>query len=280
MLNTKEKLIETGIYSIIDNSAINIRKKIITEKSGNMREFYNISIMVGIEYVFTDKEIYSLMEIVKEIVDYLEQKDIENYLKPNYEIWFISFKPYSRLAVSLLNMIKKPIRTKVYLKTINDINNLFINQSILLDDDKAVDTTAKHIFVAYSANNSDSEITASKVVEYLKSKDVPVWYFPSKVSWGDSITSKEEEAIHNAYASIICYTSDFLEGKTALQEYNALMAKKREKNDFKVGMILINCEPTHIPPFMKDSFYLKISNPNDPMFESIMESIYNSIIVL
>jgi len=275
--HNKEKLKENGLSMIINNSAINIRKIVLKEKNNRLRGLYNISIMVGINNVLTEDDVYTIMEIIFVIINYLEDIEEKEFLKPHYEVWLITYKNYDKLVIPLLNMIKKPIRTDIHLKTINNINTLFLAKNITLEDSITKDRLSKHVFIAYKNNNILSKNTAIKVVDYLKIRKIPTWYYPTNVKWADSITKKEEEAIRNAFAAIICYTPDFLEGKTSTQEYNALMAKKREEPNFKVGLLLINCDKKDVPTLMKDSYYVKISNPNDPTFESIMNSIYHSI---
>ena len=60
--------------------------------------------------------------------------------------------------------------------------------------------------------------------------------------------------MRNSFAGLIIFTPDFLEGKTAHEEYRALLAKRRAESNFKVGILRVNCGRDTIPEFMKDYF--------------------------
>ena len=116
---------------------------------------------------------------------------------------------------------------------------------------------AYHVFIAYRSGNKSSEDATRKIKDYLQDRHIPVWFFENKVAWSDSITNKEE-AIENSFAAIICYTLDFLQGKIARQEYDALQARKRENEKFRLGLLLISCEHKDVPALSKDLWSLNL----------------------
>jgi len=138
----------------------------------------------------------------------------------------------------------------------------------------------KHVFLAYRAGNSQGEASARKLGEYLKNKDIPVWFFPRRVGWGDSITTEEEEGIKNSFAGVIVFTADFLEGRTAIEEYRALLAKKRGQPGFKAGLLLVGCTREKIPPFMEDYFWVRVDGPEDPRFGEEARKIHRGLLGL
>lgn len=138
----------------------------------------------------------------------------------------------------------------------------------------------EHVFIAYREGNSLGRDIAKKLGRYLSQKRVRVWLFPWRVGWGDSITKEEEEGIGGAFASVIVFTRDFLEGPSATEEYRALMAKKRDDPEFKVGLLLVGVNGDKIPPLMKDYFYARIGKLDDPRFEQQSNFIYRGILGL
>jgi len=138
----------------------------------------------------------------------------------------------------------------------------------------------KHVFLAYRVKNILGEASVKKLGKYLMGKDISVWYFPWRVGWGDSITVEEENAIRNSFAGIIVLTQDFFEGKTATEEYRALLAKRRTDSDFKVGLLLVGCAYENVPPFMKDYLWAEVDGPEDQRFEEEIEKIYRGLLGL
>lgn len=146
--------------------------------------------------------------------------------------------------------------------------NLRINQPL---------TRGKHIFIAYRKN---VEEIARKVAIYLAKYNLKVWFFPWKVGWGDSITIEEEKGIRDSFAGLIIFTPDFLGGKTTSEEYKALAAKKREDPHFKLGVLLVNCDPQTLPPFLKDCFAVKLNSYEGPEFTKALEKIRRGLLGL
>jgi len=135
----------------------------------------------------------------------------------------------------------------------------------------------KHVFFAYRCG---VEKIAEKLATYLISKNIKVWYFPWKVGWGDSITTEEEKGLKNSFAGLIIFTPDFLEGRTAHEEYRALIAKRKEDPHFKVGILRVNCGREDIPEFMKDYFDVFIKSEDDPDFDNITHIIWRGLLML
>jgi len=138
----------------------------------------------------------------------------------------------------------------------------------------------KPVFLAYREKNTFGKASAEKIGKYLVDRDISVWYFPWRVGWADSITAEEDEGIQNSFAGVIIFTPDFFEGKTATEEYRALLAKKRDDTAFKVGLLLVGCTHEDVPPLMKDYLWAKVDGPEDPRFEEEAEKIYRGLLGL
>jgi len=138
----------------------------------------------------------------------------------------------------------------------------------------------KCVFLAYRANNALGKTSASSLGKYLKDRGFSVWYFSWRVGWGDSMTEKEEDGIKKSFAGVIIYTSDFSDGKTATEEYRALLAKRRSDSDFKVGLLLVGCPHEKVPPFMRDYFWAAVDGPEDQRFEEEAKKIYRGLLGL
>jgi len=149
-----------------------------------------------------------------------------------------------------------------------------------LSDDELPIYLTNHVFIAYKSGNENSEKIAKRLGEFLRARKIPVWLFPWRVGWADSITKEEEQGIAGSFAAVICYTPDFLEGKTAREEYGALLAKKREDPDFKAGLFLIGCNHMLVPPFMKDYLWAEITDLEDQRFEEEAIKIYRGLLGL
>jgi len=150
-------------------------------------------------------------------------------------------------------------------------------QRFKLSEDSIPKYLKKHVFLAYRSNNKSGKKTARKLGKFLKEKGIRVWLFPWEVGWSDSITEAEEQAIRNSFGAVICFTSDFLNGQTAIEEYRALSAKRRRDPDFKLGLLLVGCNYDIIPPFMQDYFGAKIENYDDENFECEANRIYRGL---
>jgi hypothetical protein len=128
----------------------------------------------------------------------------------------------------------------------------------------------KHVFVAYRQH---MESLARKVAIYLEKNDLKTWFFPWRIGWGDSVTSEEEKGISRSFAGLIIYTPDFLEGRTAKEEYRALAAKKREDPAFKLGVLRVGCSQETVPAFLKDYFSAALDSKDDDAFVREMGKI-------
>ena len=177
-----------------------------------------------------------------------------------------------------------PVEIQELLKSIDELVWEKIRENLItrfsLQEDNLPRYLTKHVFIAYKSGNEASEKSAKRLGEFFLDKKITVWLFPWRVGWADSITKEEEQAIEGSFAAVICYTPDFLEGKTAREEYGALLAKKREDPDFKVGLLLIGCDHKIIPPFMKDYLWAEITDSEDQRFEEEAIKIYRGLLGL
>lgn len=149
-----------------------------------------------------------------------------------------------------------------------------------LSEDTLPTHLKRHVFLAYKEMNEQSKQAARRLGEFLEEKGMRVWFFPWRVGWADSITEEEEQAIRDSFGAVICLTPDFLEGRSAREEYRALSAKRRREPDFKLGYLLIGCNHEVVPPFMTDYFGVKIENHEDPKFAEEAMKIHRGLLGL
>jgi len=135
----------------------------------------------------------------------------------------------------------------------------------------------KHVFIAYRLHAKNM---ARKMASYLSRNNIDVWFFPWKIGWGDSITSEEEKGIDSSFAGLIIFTPDFLEGRTAMEEYRALAAKKRQDPRFKLGLLRVNCPRELVPPFLQDYFDVEVNSDRDSKFSDVAAKILRGILGL
>ena len=135
-------------------------------------------------------------------------------------------------------------------------------------------TKGKHFFIAYRVT---ADAIAQQIVAYLHENDVNVWYFPYKVTWGSSVTTEEEKAIDASYGALIILTPDFFEGKTTIEEYRALEAKKRQDQNYKIGVMRVDCPREKVPPFLRDYFDVEIKSLKDPKLDDAFNKILRGI---
>ena len=135
----------------------------------------------------------------------------------------------------------------------------------------------KHVFIAYRITHED---IARKLSVYLTEKGINVWFFPWRVGWGDSITDEENQGLSESFSGIIIYSPDFLEGKTAHDEYRALQAIKRERDNYKLGIVRVECSREEVPPFLLDYFDSKISSIDDELFDAEAMKIFRGLLGL
>ena len=234
-------------------------------------------------------EYLSIINITTSKIDALQDDSIK---KSNYLFWICSIHGFTKETQKLFSKTKRPLRTSIYLMDIDKINlRLYSNQieliskkqMILEEKDEKItvdDDVISHVFILYRFGNEKSELCAKKLKNYLDESGIGAVLFENKIKWGESITNFEEDMIENSFASVICFTEDFKEGRTAQEEYRAVIAKRRYDNSFKVGLLLIDCDISKVPAFMKDYLYASVTGPDDHNNEQEMGKIYRGLIGL
>ena len=182
---------------------------------------------------------------------------------------------YEKDLPSDINDILSIIDDLIWLKIRDDISSL-----LQLSVKDLPQYLTKHVFIAYRDTNINSKKIAEKLSKYLEEeKGLPVWYFPWEARLGDSVTSIEEKAITDSFGAVLCFTSDFLEGKTAKEEFDALIARRRY-HKLRVIPVFINLSHQSIPSFLLDSFSVKFNSPEDEDFNKKADMISRSLLEL
>lgn len=175
-----------------------------------------------------------------------------------------------RITMELEEMMQK---CQEYFENLSLLNKSLIrhrSRDMRKEEELPVSTSShegQHVLVLYRAGNTQSEEIADALTRYLAVNKTAVWNFRKEMRFGESITSKEEMAIERAFAAVIVYTPDFLEGKTAVEEYRALIARRRRDPSFRVGMLLVGARHEDLPEFMQDYLYVTIAGLDDPRME-------------
>jgi len=188
----------------------------------------------------------------------MEIRFIRNAIGAHWNVW-----PFDRIEQDVIRAIDC---------------TLYVFERLYQSEYFPLSETSNWPFIAYRANNPIAKAVAERLARYFLVKGMNPWFFPWKVGWADSITDKERDGIDKAYAAIIVYTDDFLEGPTAIEEYRAFLAKRRDDPAFKVGLLLVDVEHSQVPSFMKDYLYVKISGLNDPTFLGKADIIHRGIL--
>ncbi len=278
--------------SLINDNLLFIRRQIKKDLNEKDYKDYFICFINKLTGGINRIVMMNYINILTKIVDIIEEKDEKLSLKNRYLVCMFSFKEFEKEARRIINKTVIPMRTEIELWDSSNIN-VFLKSNEIREIDNEIlmkkhekdimtkDIQESHVFILYRASNEDSEESAKKLSNYLEHKDIKICLFKKEVGWGDPMTDFEESAIENAFASVICFTKDFMEGNTAREEYRAVLAKRRlNPNDFKVGLLLINCEAEDIPPFMTDYIYAKIENADDEGFDEQAELIYKGLLDL
>lgn len=66
------------------------------------------------------------------------------------------------------------------------------------------------IFLSHSSKNKKE---VEEFIPYLSAKQLPVWYAPLSIDYGDSIVDKVQEGMNNSLGVIFFITEDFLESR-------------------------------------------------------------------
>jgi len=276
--------------TFIEDNLIFVRQRI--KKINNKKsKHYFICFINKLNYQISNLKMIQYVNAFTKIINIVEKNDIKEILKNRYIIGIFSLQGYEKEASEIIKKTKIPIRTQIQLLNAMNINTYLvsnnvtpINSELLLSkfgkEIAQIEEKIPHVLILYRSGNILSEGSAKKISDYLTEKNIKICLFKKEVGWGDSITNFEEEAIDNAFATVICYTKDFKEGKTTAEEYRAVLAKRRSNPNFKVGLLLIDCTEEDIPPFMKDYFYAKIKNLQDEEFEGQAEIIYRGLLDL
>ena len=62
-----------------------------------------------------------------------------------------------------------------------------------------------------------------------------------------------------------------------MEEYRALMAKRRRDPSFRVGMLLVGARHENLPEFMQDYLYVTIAGLDDPRTEESFTKILRDL---
>lgn len=137
------------------------------------------------------------------------------------------------------------------------------------------------VYIAYRDTNPASKDVAERLTIYLRSeKGLRAFFAPWQIGWGQSLFGRLEKRMAEADAAVLCYTKDFLEGRTARQEYEFFTGKLRQFPGFVAGLVLIDVDYDDAPQPLRDRLNARVLGPDDPNFPNEADEIYRGILGL
>jgi hypothetical protein len=115
------------------------------------------------------------------------------------------------------------------------------------------------IFLSHSSKNKE-DIEA--FIPYLNAKQLPVWYAPLSIEYGDSIVNKVQEGMNNSVGVIFWITKDFIESNWCKKEMNTFLNRHIVKENVLILSIVdSSIDEEELPPFISELKYIKMETP-------------------
>lgn len=140
-------------------------------------------------------------------------------------------------------------------------------------------TSPPFIYIAYRDGQLDSVELARRLNGFFISRRLRTFYAPWSIGWGAVLFDRMRREMSAADGAVLCFTADFLSGKTAREEYETFCKRLTESRDFRVGLILIGVPFEEAPPEMASRTNVSIHSYNGD-FDRIAAVIYRGVLGL
>lgn len=117
----------------------------------------------------------------------------------------------------------------------------------------------QRVFLSHSFQNKKD---IEELIPFLNSKNLPVWYAPIDIEYGDSIINKVEEGMEKSVCVIFWITKEYLNSRWCKKEMSSFLNRQISRNNILILPIVENdILEQDIPPFISELKYLRISRP-------------------
>lgn len=119
----------------------------------------------------------------------------------------------------------------------------------------------KRVFLSHSFQNKED---IEELIPFLNSKNLPVWYAPLDIEYGDSIINKVEEGMGNSVCVIFWITKEYLSSRWCKKEMSSFLNRQIIRNNILILPIVdSDILEEDIPAFISELKYLRISRPTN-----------------
>lgn len=135
------------------------------------------------------------------------------------------------------------------------------------------------VFIAYRDSGPGPGV-AGRLAAFLRSKGWRAWHAPTTIPWSHELMVEIEKGIADADAAVVVFSSDFMAGRTAAEEYRRIVARRERDSSFRAGLLLVSLAHGHAPPELKATVSARVSGPDDDAFDRTATTIYRGLLGL
>lgn len=136
------------------------------------------------------------------------------------------------------------------------------------------------VFISHSFNDHDFVLL---LAEKLRKDSIDVWIDDWELKVGDSIVQKINEGLENSSFLMIVFSEFSIKSDWVLRELNSTLmrqlTKKESKKEVKILPILLEIEPTELPPLFSDLYAVRFSRNsiNETEYKKLIEPIREKV---
>ena len=141
------------------------------------------------------------------------------------------------------------------------------------------ETSPPLVYIAYRDDRPDSFELAKRLNKFFIERRLRTFYAPWSIGWGAALFDRMRREMAIADAAILCFTPNFLSGKTAREEYETFVEQLEAHPDFRAGLILMGVPYEDAPTEMAGRTNVSVEN-YDGDFDKIALVIYRGVLGL
>lgn len=136
------------------------------------------------------------------------------------------------------------------------------------------------VFISHSSSDHDFVLRLAKK---LRKDSIDVWIDDWELKVGDSIVQKINEGLEKSSFLIIVFSEFSIKSDWVLRELNSTLmsqlTKKKDEKEVKILPVLLEVEPTELPPLFSDLYAVKFSKNfiNETEYKKLIEPIREKI---
>jgi len=133
---------------------------------------------------------------------------------------------------------------------------------------------ANKVFICHSS--TDHEFVMA-LAERLKNDSLQVWIDDWEIKVGDSIIQKINEGLQDSSFFIIVFSETSIKSEWVRRELSAALMKQLSNKDIKILPILLDLDPSSLPPLMMDIKAVKFQKDkiSDSSYTELLKPIKN-----